>query len=337
MLFPLLSSYRSLVAAIALLSGNGMVAVMADDSHSAGIQPRHAGHKPNKTPHSFTPPGLTPGYLAKVDLNPNSVNTSTGIASGGVPYSFTMGAAATYRASYGGVVGASSWSDAALAPPNKGRVRSSSWLALDLSVPAEVTVTISSSSTQSDVLSLLPGQFAGGDLEPAFTLYRGWQTAGAEGNLYNNQGAIDWASSLAYLDHEPNAGNASSVEKVFSLSRGKYSIVIGGIASSLEGRQGFTATIQVRSLASPAAIGKVKKRIRSKKSRVKIRGRFINADSAALLAVQQRKKTKTYPARGTSWSAKTKRLKRGTNYAFVAAVSHDGTVSRWKRIKIIRK
>lgn len=324
-----------------LLSGMVVLPVMSSVyGQQLVIEPRHAGHKPTDSkPKPFTPPALTPGYFDSGDVTPNETDTSTGVSSGGLPYSWTVGAAADYSASFDGIVGARSWQDSGLAESDRGRVRSSRWVAIELRVPAEITVTVSRKESVSDFLHPLPGGVAGGDLEPAFTLFKGWQEEGSEGDTFHNKGAIDWAPDLEYIDHVPNNSEAGSVSKTFSLKKGKYTVAIGGADETgpVLGRQGFEASIDFVSLASPAAIGKAKKRYVSKKSRAKIKGLFLNHESAALLAVQQSKKTKTYGARGPSWSAKTKRLKRGTNYVFVAAVSLDGTVSRWKRIKIIRK
>lgn len=330
----------SLVVVCLLLGSFVSPIVVEGQEDSLTVTPRHAGHKPaSSTPTPFTPPLLTPGYIESQDTTLNQVNTSTGIYSGGLPYGWTMGAAANYSATFDGIVGARSWHDPSLTESHHGRVRSSEWVAIELRVSAEITVSLSRKGSISDFLSPLPGGVAGGALIPAFTLYRGWQDDGAEGDLYDNQGAVNWAPSLEYVDHESNDAGSETVMKTYSLEKGKYTLALGGAddAGPVSGRQGFTATVGVVSLARPAAIGKAKKRYVSRGSSTKIKGLFVNHESAALLAVQQNRKTKTYPARGAAWSAKAKRLKRGTNYVFVAAVSLDGKISRWKKLKIIRK
>lgn len=298
----------------------------------------HPGdHHPPPPPKPIKPPPFSPGTYGKGDPVPNRFDTDAGQTTGGIAYAWTIEAVGNLTANLSGIVGASSWSDPEILSLGEGWTRASSWVALRLRSPSRVTVRIDRASGISDPLALLPGGVGGSGLRPAFTLYRGWQQAGAEEAIYPSQGAVPWAPSLSYLSHASGNGGGT-VTAAFELPAGLYSLSLGGIGEPGfdEGRQGYVASVSILSRALPASVI-VKGRFSTRKKRYRLKGRFRNPDSAALLAVQQNKKTRFHQAKGSAWSVMISGLKPDRNYLYLTAVSHDGRVSPRKRVIVIRR
>lgn len=300
----------------------------------------HSGHNNGSSrPSAFRPPALSPGYSAAEDPDPNESDTATGLPDGGVPYSRLIGVAADFETNFEGIVGDRSWYDGKFSEPDRGHVRSCYWVAIHLKVPCEIEVTVSAQEGVFDFRSIVPGVSAGGELKPAFTIFRGWQRSGDEAVAFHNRGDSLDLPALEFLSFFEGESEETSVTGTATLEAGYYTIVIGGNtqAERSAGRKGFAAQFKTESLALPPSIWKTKRRYVTKKSRIPIKGRIKNHESAALLAVQQSRRNKTYRSGGSRWKVKSRRLKHGQNTVFVAAVGHDGKVSRWKRIKLIRK
>lgn len=292
---------------------------------------------PPPPPRPVKPPPLSPGTFGKGDPHPNAIDSDTGLSSGGVAYDWTVSAVGHLTASLQGIVGASSWSNPDAPTPDTGTTRAASWVALELRSPSRVTIRLSPKGDVLDPFGQLPGETGGADLRPAFTLYSGWQATGADEPNFPNRGVVPWAPDLSYLSHAASADGP--VEASFELPAGLYSIALGGVgpAGTFDpGRQGYGASVSILSRALPAKVAPRGSRFLIRRGSHSLRGRFINPGSAALLAVQQNRRTRFLPARGPAWSVVVRGLRPGINHVYLTAVSHDGRVSPRRRIVIIR-
>jgi hypothetical protein len=295
-------------------------------------------HSGPHAPKPVQPPAVSPGSFGKGDPAPNRFDSETGLSSGGIGYSWTVSALGNLSAELSGIVGASSWRDAQSSDPGEGATRASSWVALRLRSSSLVTIRLQRASGIPDPLGLLPGETGGEILQPAFTVYSGWQESGADETSYPTQGGIPWADALEYVSHAEDEGDGM-VEMSLELPAGDYSVALGGIGGPGfdAGRQGYEADISILSRALPASILTKGSRFSSKKKSFRLKGRFRNPDSAAFLAFQQNAKTRFFAARGSAWSVTVKGLKPGVNYVYLTAVSYDGRTSLRKKITITRK
>jgi hypothetical protein len=325
---PQLPSNPRLASVLALALA--LVGVVWVQSHPGPHPP------PPPPPPPVKPPPLSPGFFLRGDPHPNAWDTDTGLSTGGIRYSWRIEAVGTLSAPLEGVVGALSWSDPESATPNTGWTRSAGWVALRLRSPSRVTIRLAPKAGVVDIFGQLPDETAGPDLRPAFTLYSGWQATGADETTYPNRGPIPWAPSLTYISHSASADGP--VEASFELPAGLYTIALGGNGASGfdPGRQGYGATVSILSRARPALVAPRGARFTTRRASHTLRGRFLNPQSAALLAVQQGKRTRFIRANGPSWSVVVRGLRPGINHVFLTAISHDGRTSTRRRIVIIR-
>ena len=302
---------------------------------AAAIAWPHSGPHP---PKPVEAPAISPGSFAKGDPVPNRFETETGVSTGGIGYAWTVSSVGNLTAPLSGIVGASSWRDPRALSPGEGSTRACSWVALRLRVPSLVTIRLARAGNVPDPLGLLPGDNGGAVLRPAFTLYSGWQESGADQARYPNQGNLPWAPALTYITHLEDEGDGIVASSV-TLSAGDYSIAFGGIGGPGfdPGRQGYQATLTILSRAIPASIVTTGKRFKTSKKKFRLAGRFLNAESAAFVAIQQNKKTSFLVADGSNWIANLTGLKPGVNYLYLTAISHDGSASSRQKITIIRK
>lgn len=301
----------------------------------------HVGPHPTpKPPPPVKAPPFSPGSHGRGDPVPNRFDTDTGLSSGGVGYAWTVDTVGHYHTTLLGIVGASSWSDPEAPVVGEGRTRASHWVALRLRSPSRVTIRHSAKTGVIDPLGLVPGETGGEDLRPAFTLYTGWQNAGPDETTYNSQGEIAWADALRYRAHAVDTGAGEAIAS-YELPAGLYSIALGGIgeAGFDPGRQGYEATLSILSRALPASVITSRSHYTTRRPTLRLRGRFRNPESAALLAVQQNRRTRFLPARGKAWNVAISGLKKnhGPTYVYLSAVSKDGRVSPRKRIILLRK
>ncbi len=298
----------------------------------------HVGpHPPAKPPPPLKVPALSPGTFGKGDPVPNRFDSTTGLSSGGIAYAWTVDAVGNFTAPLSGIVGASSWSDPVSLSAGEGWTRASAWVALSLRSPSRVTVRLSAKAGVPDPLGILPGETGGAELRPAFTLYSGWQETGPDETTYANGGDVPWAGALRYLGHTASPVTGA-VTQSFELPAGLYTLALGGVhpGGFDPGRQGYEATVSILSRAAPATV-LTKSRFAAKGKTYRLKGRFGNPGSAALLAVQQGKRTRFFPAKGGAWSVALAGLKPGRNDFYLTAVSKDGRVSPRKKVTIFRK
>lgn len=166
---------------------------------------------------------------------------------------------------YTGTVGAKSWNEPVNPVGSKGWTHTSDWTALDLHEGGKLTITLARTAE------------GGGQLTPAFTLYKGWGTGPivwnpsdpAAGNFewhtFNTTGNPQdtdpehWGwldGKMSYLDHEANPGSLNSITRTFLLEAGKYSLNFGGnpLDTALTGNHGFHATLNLAPVPIPAAV-----------------------------------------------------------------------------------
>ena len=198
--------------------------------------------------------------VATAPVHASTVTQNPGDLLAGVPYSWKVVMGGEFDlAHYHGDVGAKSWAEPDNPVGAKGWTHTSDWTALDLtglSGPTILTLEL----TRADPPS--PSQ-----LFPAFTLFSGWQADAPVGvdHTWNNTGNPSWTPSLAYIDHQANAGGPNgtdsgtgqdAVSRSWVLTPGLYTLNYGGnpsFALGQTGTQGFAATLATSPVPVPAA------------------------------------------------------------------------------------
>lgn len=170
----------------------------------------------------------------------------------GITYAWTVTAGANSIGTLKDLCGAWSWEDNSLfTPPDPavGWTHTSRWVALTLTDPTVVTVTMARDATVPDATQG-SGLADTSSMFPSLTLWKNWHDTGSDFHTYNNKGAVDWAPELEYVSHVDNSTDAS-VTRSWYLPAGKYSIVLGSNAPATNtNKQGFSFTL-VTSQTSP--------------------------------------------------------------------------------------
>jgi hypothetical protein len=184
-------------------------------------------------------------------------------APGGIGYRWTITMTDTDSATAIRHVGALSHNDPInfATAPLTGWTHTSDWVALDLTAPALLTVTLSRKAGVPNGANT-----AGADLFPAFSLYAGWDNDDGDDHIYNNSGLFAWAEDLtAFLGAQHNGAavgtntpglGLTTVSQTFSLPAGLYSIALGGNPpdSIGSGRQGYELTLTTVAVPEAGAL-----------------------------------------------------------------------------------
>lgn len=191
------------------------------------------------------PSSLTVTINSATSSAPAATLTNADPGGAGITYAWMVEAGANNIATFQDHCGAWSWEDDSLFAPGDpavGWTHTSRWVALRLTQPVVVTVTMARDSAVPYVSG--PGGFAdASSMFPSFTLWKNWHDTGGDDHTYNNKGAVDWAPELEYFDHVDNS-TAESVTRSWYLPAGDYSLVLGSNAPATNtNRQGFSFTI----------------------------------------------------------------------------------------------
>lgn len=304
------------------------------------------GHDtPTRTVKHGTPvkPPATPQPTASVipaDPVPNTEDPATGAPlNGGIRYAWAVNLAGNTSATFEGATGAWGWDEDGDEGTTLGRTEAATWVALDLKSPSRLTVRVERKSPVTDKNALFPGDAAGANLRPAFTLYRGWDHDGGDQATFANRGNVVWAEDIEYIDHAESGGDLA--EKTLVLPAGAYSLVLGGNSTSLlpEPRQGFGARLTSVSLEkAPALKYTGGKNQATGKSGLKLSGRAGSPGEITALRVYFHGKTRVIPVKSSSsWAVAIKGLEFGKNTVWITPVSKYGTVFPGQRVKITRR
>lgn len=304
------------------------------------------GHDtPTRTVKHGTPvkPPATPQPTASIipaDPVPNTEDPTTGAPlDGGIRYAWAVHLAGNTSASFDGATGAWGWDDDGDEGTTLGRTEAATWVALDLKSPSRLTVRVERKSQVTDRNALFPGETAGSNLRPAFTLYRGWDHDGGDQATFSNRGNVAWAEDIEYLDHAESSGDLA--EKTLVLPAGSYSLVLGGNSDRVlpESRQGFGARLTSVSLEKAPALKYTggKNQITGKPG-LKLSGRAGAPGEITALRVYFHGKTRVIPVKSSSsWTVAIKGLEFGKNTVWITPVSKYGTIFPGQRVKITRK
>lgn len=174
----------------------------------------------------------------------------------GVPYTHHVTLGANQTGGFSDHVGAWSWEDDSLfseGQPTVGWTHTSNWTALRVQNDTLLTITMSRDAN----VPLAGGGFADtSSMFPSFTIWRGWQTAGAAAHTYHNRGSVSWAPNLTYFDHIDNSDQESIIRTIF-LPKGDYTFALGSNAPATNtNRQGYsiTFTTQDQAAADPVPV-----------------------------------------------------------------------------------
>lgn len=199
------------------------------------------------------PSSLTVTINSATSSAPAATVTNADPGGAGITYAWMIEAGANNIGTLQDHCGAWSWEDNSLfTPPDPavGWTHTSRWVALRLTQPVVVTVTLARDSSVPYASG--PGGFADStSMFPSFTLWKNWHDSDSDFHTYNNKGAVDWAPGLEYLDHVDNS-TAESVKRSWYLPAGDYTMALGSNAPATNpNRQGFSFTI-VTSQTAPA-------------------------------------------------------------------------------------
>ncbi|MCB1076294.1 MAG: hypothetical protein KDM64_00585 [Verrucomicrobiae bacterium] len=172
---------------------------------------------------------------------------------GGIGYAHTVTLDANDNAAFSDHVGAWSWEDNSLFGPGDpavGWTHTSRWVALTLSHPTVLTITMARdanvpwpSGTDPDRKASVASMF------PSLTLWRNWDNDDGDNHTYNNHGDVDWAEDLAYLDHIDNS-TEESITRTWILPAGDYTLALGSNAPANDtDRQGFSIAFTTETIA----------------------------------------------------------------------------------------
>lgn len=197
----------------------------------------------------------TVGSPASLTVNINPVTGSSAPATvthadpggDGITYAWTMEAGANSIGTFKDTCGAWSWEDTDLFDPPEptvGWTHTSRWLALRLTEPTVVTVTMARDATvpfagTGNVNGNAPTEF----MSPSLTLWKNWDNDGDDHHTYNNRGNVDWAEDLVYVGHVENTTEAS-ITRSWYLPAGDYSFALGSNDEDTSAvPQGFSFTL----------------------------------------------------------------------------------------------
>lgn len=287
------------------------------------------------------PPATLPASASVIpsDPVPNTEDPVSGAPlAGGIRYAWTVNLAGNTSASFDGATGAWGWDEDGDNGTTLGRTEAATWVALDLKSPSRLTIRVDRKPQAIDTRSLFPGDTAGSNLRPAFTLLKGWDSDGGDETTFSNRGKVAWAEDTDYLDHV--ASSTETAEGTFELAAGLYTVVLGGNSTSLipEGRQGFGARLSSVSLEdAPVLTYKGGKNQVTSRPAVKLSGRAGAPGEITTLRLYHHGKTRLVRVNGSSWSATIKGLEFGKNTIWITPVSKYGTVFPAQRVKVTRK
>jgi len=226
-----------------------------------------------RTTHRSLPLSRTilPAALALLAGPATAAITAGDPASGGIGYAFQAVLSGQETASVQSHVGAWSWEDQSLFGVGEdpvGWTHTSNWFAVTLQADSLFTLTV-----QRDPNVEIPGGgFRPVDaMYPSFTIWGGLDNDAVpdavalslgytaldlpiqDHHTYNNDGTVDWAEDITYLDSLANT-SAESASRTWSLPAGQYTVVIGSNPPSENSppRQGFSATFATAPVPEPA-------------------------------------------------------------------------------------
>lgn len=209
--------------------------------------------------HSLKNRLLTLALLCAGSAHAGTVNTP-GPQTGGIGYAYDVTLADNDTASLSNHVGAWSWQDNLEGTP-VGWTHTSRWVALTLEKTTLLTLTMSRDADVPWPSTDLPDRKADTvSMFPSFTVWKGWDTDGASSHSYTNNGNVDWAEGITYVDHAENS-TETTVTRTWLLPAGKYTFALGSFAPATNAnRQGFkadfsTTTVAKTDLAAGAGIG----------------------------------------------------------------------------------
>ncbi|MCD8535901.1 MAG: hypothetical protein LR011_14395 [Verrucomicrobia bacterium] len=189
----------------------------------------------------------------RIDPHPNTAGDSEIPPDGGIGYTWTVEMGSGEQAFVSGHVGAWSWQDEALFDSSAGEepvgwTHTSNWLFLNLKQDAWVTLRHQKLDGVPWPSAEDPLRKASTDaMNPSFTIFAGYDGDGGDAHTWNNDGNIEWAEDLTYLDHVNNT-TASVVQKSWFLPAGSYTIGLGSNAPSNDTRrQGYMASLTTSS------------------------------------------------------------------------------------------
>lgn len=189
--------------------------------------------------------GATTNQVQAATLSPSDPSAE------GISYEWTVQMGNPDQVDWIGYVGARSWNEPANPPGLKGWTHTSNWVALELTEPVKLIVTIE----RAEGVPTFNG-IAFDTLYPALSIYSGWQLTGLEDHQYNTVGNSQWADEIVYIAHEANKNGSSEVTGTFILSPGLYSIAIGGDPTDplATGLQGYQASLSTTAVPEPLTI-----------------------------------------------------------------------------------
>ncbi len=183
------------------------------------------------------------------DPHPNVAATDQQPAEGGVGYTWTVALGGNDSAYITGHVGAWSWQDEALFDAEQGEepvgwTHTSNWVSVELTEDAWVTVRYQRETGVPWPSAEDPERTASiATMNPSFTIFAGYDGDGGDSHTWNNDGPVEWAEDLTYLDHVNNSVSGV-VEKSWYLSAGSYTLALGSNAPSNDSdRQGYRTRI----------------------------------------------------------------------------------------------
>jgi len=273
------------------------------------------------------------------DPVPNTEDVASGAPlDGGIRYAWTVNLAGNTSASFEGATGAWGWDEDGDNGTTLGRTEAATWVALDLKSPSRLTIRVDRKPQAIDTRSLFPGDTAGSNLRPAFTLLKGWDSDGGDEATFTNRGNVAWAEDTDYLDHVESITEVA--EGTFELDAGLYTVVLGGNSTSLlpESRQGYGARLTSISLEkAPVLTYKGGKNRVTSRPAVKLTGRAGAPGEITTLRLFHHGKTRLVRVNGSSWASTVTGLEFGKNTIWITPVSKYGTVFPAQRVKVTRK
>lgn len=193
---------------------------------------------------------------------------------GGIGYAYGISLNANDSGSISSHVGAWSWEDQGIAPSGgEGWTHTSNWVAITLTSPAVLTLTLSANPNVPFTGSGNVAGFAAKDnFYPGFTLWGGQDndimTAAAASVLgydpltppddhhtYTNTGNVIWAEDLNYIGHATTT-TAHTLSQSWTLAAGNYTVVLGSDAPSASSppRQGYLADFTTAAVPEPGSL-----------------------------------------------------------------------------------